>query len=132
MSNLKTQNQNLKLKSNVRYRAFQFSLKIIKFAANLPKKQPFFIITDQFLRCSTSIGANLIEAKASSSKKDFIHFYEIALKSANETLYWLYLLRDGNLIEKENVNNLLREAKEIGDMIGSSLLTMKNKKMNRL
>lgn len=128
MSNLKTQNQNLKLKSNIRYRAFQFSLTIIKFISDLPKKQPFFIINDQLLRCSTSIGANLIEAKASSSKKDFIHFYEIALKSANETLYWLCLLRDINLIEKDKVNDLIKEAKEIANMIGSSLLTMKNKK----
>ncbi|HRZ29331.1 MAG TPA: four helix bundle protein [Candidatus Paceibacterota bacterium] len=39
------------------------------------------------LRSATSIGANIIEARASSSKKDFIKFYEIALKSANETIY---------------------------------------------
>lgn len=100
MSKLKSKNQNLNLKSNVRYRAYCFSLAIVKFINKLPQKQPFFVIIDQLLRCATSIGANLIEAKSSSSKKDFIHFYEIALKSANETLYWLYLLRDSNLIKK--------------------------------
>lgn len=128
MSNLKTQNQNLKLKSNIRYRAFYFSLSVIKFIVDLPKKQPFFIIIDQLLRSSTSIGANLVEAKGSSSKKDFIHFYEIALKSANETLYWLYLLKECGLIKDNKINELIKEAKEIADMVGSSLLTMKNKR----
>ena len=44
-------------------------------------------MTDQLLRSATSIGANVVEAKSASSKRDFIKFYEIALKSANETKY---------------------------------------------
>ena len=99
MSNLKSQNQNVNLKSNIRYRAYQFSLTIIKFVSNLPEKKVYWIIGDQLLRAATSIGANLIEAKSSSSKKDFIKFYEIALKSANETRYWLSLLKDAKLIK---------------------------------
>jgi four helix bundle protein len=87
MSKLKTQNQNVNLKSNIRYRAYQFSLMIIKFVSSLPGKKVYWIIGDQLLRATTSISANLIEAKSSSSKKDFIKFYEISLKSANETQY---------------------------------------------
>mgnify|MGYP003866386553 CR=1 FL=1 len=60
----------------------------------LPNKKVYWVISDQLLRAATSIGANIVEAKASSSKRDFIKFYEIALKSANETKYWLGLLRD--------------------------------------
>jgi len=75
------------------------------------------------------LGPNLIEAKASSSKRDFIRFYEIALKSANETKYWLCLLRDSHLIEKNAINSVLKEAEELAKMIGSSLLTMKKKKI---
>jgi len=131
MSNLKSQNQNVNLKSNIRYRAYQFSLTIIKFVSNLPEKKVYWIIGDQLLRAATSIGANLIEAKSSSSKKDFIKFHEIALKSANETRYWLSLLKDAKLVENINlINSLLKEAEEIAKMIGSSLLTLKGK--NRL
>ena len=128
MSKLKAQNQNLNLKTNVRYRSYQFSLAIISFINKLPNKRVYWTIADQLLRSATSIGANLIEAKASSSKRDFIKFYEIALKSANETKYWLCLLRDGQLVEKEKIVDLIEEVTQISKMIGSSLLTMKGKR----
>ena len=86
------------------------------------------MISDQLLRSATSIGANIVEAKSSSSKRDFIKFFEIALKSANETKYWLGLLRDATEADKDKVNYLLREVEEISKMLGSSLLTMKDKK----
>ena len=86
------------------------------------------MISDQLLRSATSIGANIVEAKASSSKRDFIKFYEIALKSANETEYWLGLLRDATQADKNKTNQLLVEVEEISKMLGSSLLTLKNKK----
>ncbi|OGK25299.1 hypothetical protein A3F58_02360 [Candidatus Roizmanbacteria bacterium RIFCSPHIGHO2_12_FULL_37_9b] len=129
MSNLKSQNHNLNLKSYIRYRAYQFSLSIIKFASRFPEKRVYWIIGDQLLRSATSIGANLIEAKSSSSRKDFIKFYVIALKSSNETRYWLSLLRDSNLVNDSNLRSIIEEVKEIANMIGSSLLTLKNKKI---
>jgi len=75
-----------------------------------------------------SEGANLVEEKSSSSKRDFIKFYEIALKSCNETIYWLGLLQDGKLTSASKTNPLIKEANEIGKMLGSSLLTLKGKK----
>jgi len=128
MSNLKTQNNNLNLKSNLRYRAYKFSLMVIKFVSSFPNKRIYWIMEDQLLRSAMSIGANIIEAQASSSRREFIKFYEIALKSANETKYWLCLLRDGYLINKEEVAKILKEAEEVSNMLGSSLLTLKGKK----
>jgi len=128
MSNLKTQNNNLNLKSNLRYRAYKFSLVVIKFVSSFPNKRIYWIMEDQLLRSAMSIGANIIEAQASSSRREFIKFYEIALKSANETKYWLCLLRDGYLINKEEVAKILKEAEEVSNMLGSSLLTLKGKK----
>jgi four helix bundle protein len=88
--------------NNVRHRAYKFSLTIIHLVKKFSKDKVYLIFTDQLLRSSTSIGANLIEAKSSSSKKEFARYYEIALKSSNEALYWLYLLKDGKLVnEKE-------------------------------
>lgn len=109
------------------YRAYQFSLDVIALCKDLPNKRIYWTICDQLVRSSTSIGANLVEAKASSSKKDFIHFYCISLKSANETLYWLCLLRDSKLEEVniELINELLKENEEICKILGKSIATMR-------
>ncbi|MDI6882911.1 MAG: four helix bundle protein [Patescibacteria group bacterium] len=69
----------------------------------------------------------IVEAKSASSKRDFIRFYEIALKSANEIKYWLGLLRDATEIDKTKIENLLKEVNEISNILASSLLTMKGK-----
>ncbi|MBU2595561.1 four helix bundle protein [Patescibacteria group bacterium] len=116
------------LKSDTKYRSYCFSIDIIKFIKTLPNEKIYWVITDQLLRSSTSIGANLIEAKAASSKRDVAKFVQIALKSANETKYWLCLLRDSDLVEREKIQPLLDEATEIANMLGSSILTLKGKK----
>lgn len=124
----KTQIYNINGKSlDVKVRAYQFSIEIIAFVDTLPNKRAVWIIVDQLVRSATSIGANMIEAQAASSKRDFIKFYEIALKSANETKYWLSLLRDTSVTEKAQCNKLLQEVTEIGNMVGSSVLTLKGK-----
>src|SRR3990167_6852991 len=89
-------------------RAYTYSLDIIRFI-DLLNKQDFVvqIIAKQLLRSLTSIGANIIEAQAASSKRDFINFLNHALKSANESKFWLGLLRDSGKANKEQVNILL-------------------------
>ncbi len=126
MLNLKTTTQNPK--SDLRVRCYCFSIQVIKFLEILPEKRVYKIIINQLLRSATSIGANIIEAKSSSSRRDFIKFYEIALKSANESKYWFNLLKDATEADKERVNQLLSELEEISKMLGSSVLTLKNKK----
>lgn len=128
MANVKSQNQNSNGKSNTKFRAYRFSLQIIAFISIFPDKRIYWVIGDQLLRSSTSIGANIVEAKSSSSRREFIKYYEIALKSANETMYWLCLLRDSGLMSKESVEPVLQEAVELSKMLGSSLLTLKGKK----
>jgi len=124
----KTQNHNSELKTNLRARTYGFSLSMIKFISSLTNDRTRQIISNQLLRSATSIGANIIEAKSSSSKKDFIKFYDIALKSANETEYWLGLLMDGHLAPINGVQPLLDELTHISRMLGSSLLTLKGKR----
>ncbi|MCD6402669.1 four helix bundle protein [bacterium] len=109
MSNVKSK--------NIKHRAYRFSLQIINLVKDFPQKRIYRIFSDQLLRAATSIGANLIEAKSSSSKRDFIRFYEIALKSCNETIYWLCLLKDGGLVGEEKLKPSIEEAIEISKMI---------------
>src|SRR3989344_3168225 len=128
IENRKSQNYSSNLKSSdVKVRAYKFSLDIIRFVNQLPNKRAFWVIGDQLLRSATSIGANMIEAQASSSKREFIKFYEISLKSANETKYWLSLIRDSYKELKPICEELLKESTEIGNMLGSSILTLKGK-----
>ncbi len=120
--------QNSEFKTELKHRCYYFSIQIIKFLETLPEKKVYWVISDQLLRSATSIGANIVEAKASSSKREFIKFYKIALKSANETKYWLGLLRDATQADKKKTNQILLEVEEISKILGSSLLTLKNKK----
>jgi four helix bundle protein len=63
------------------------NFRLSQLISSLPKNESCRVIGNQLLRSGTSIGANLIEAKSSSSKRDFIKYYDIALKSANESKY---------------------------------------------
>ena len=127
-SELKTQSYQSKAKTELKYRSYQFSIEVIRFLKELPNERVFWVISDQLLRSATSVGANIIEAKAASSKRDFIKFYEISLKSANETKYWLGLLRDATEIDKEPINKLLSEITEIARMLSASIITMKGRR----
>ncbi len=78
-------NNNKNFEHDVRGRSYAFSLQIISLADTSLEKTSSKIIMGQLIRSATSIGANLVEAKASSSRIEFKRFFEIALKSANET-----------------------------------------------
>ena len=96
-------------------KTFDFALSIINLFIEL-KKENEFIISKQIMRSGTSIGANVEEAIAAQSKKDFINKLSIASKEARETKYWLKLLNkseltkisvDDHLIEIEHIINII-------------------------
>jgi len=103
---------------------------VIKLIRDLPERRVYWSISDQLLRSATSIGANIVEAKSASSKRDYLRYYEIALKSANETKYWLGLLRDALDIMNPVLDQLTREAAEIACILAASILTMKGKRQS--
>lgn len=114
-------------KLQLKQRAYIYALKIIKFIDSLPTDQSSKIIGAQLLRSATSIGANIVEAQASSTKKDFTNFFNYALKSANESKFWLGLLRDSGKADRKEVDLLLKETTELANMLGSSILTLRGK-----
>lgn len=117
--------QNAKVKIDLRERCYQFSLEILHLADELPKKKSAWIISDQVIRSATSIGANLTEGKGASSRIEFKKYYEIALKSAYETQYWLCLLRDSGLVDRTRLSELLLEVEELIRMLASGVITLK-------
>ena len=87
------------MKSNpIKERSFKFALAIIKLYKIIQTHNEY-IISKQLLRSGTSIGANIEEATAAQSKKDFLHKMSIASKEARETSYWLRLLKESDLVD---------------------------------
>ena len=125
------QNYNSKFKSDKTYdikvRTYKYALSVMKMIDTLPNKRSCWVISDQLLRAATSIGANIIEAQAASSKRDFVNFMTYSLKSSNECKFWLGLLRDGQITDKNNINPLLEETKEIANILASIVLKSKGK-----
>ena len=122
------QNEKEEFKKDFIKRLIKFSIKILRFSEKLRQKRVLWPVIDQLIRSATSIGANVVEAKSSSSKKDYLHFFEIALKSANETKYWLILVRESFLGPEREMEELLKEAEEISKVVGASVLTLKGRR----
>ena len=118
-----------KFKNEFKKRIYQFVLNLIAFVDKLPKNDPTCrVISEQVIDSATGIVSNYIEAQVASSKKDFTNYFHHCLKCCNETKVWLALLRDANKVDGEESGRLLDELKEIADIFGSSLLTLKGKK----
>lgn len=112
---IKDQNQAKSPKLEVRYRAFYLSIRVIKFIAPFPHSGPLRIIFDQLVRCITS-------------KREFAHYFQIALKSANEAKYWLAMVRELLPERSDELNAFIKEVDEIARIIATSILTMKGKR----
>ena len=83
------------------------------------------ILSKQFLRSGTSIGANCSEAKYAQSTKDFINKYSIALKEANETLYWMKIMIKSELVSKAKLRNMIEENERIIKILTASINKLK-------
>ena len=92
-------------------KSYQFSLMVIELYKFLTQEKKEYVLSKQLLRCGTSIGANINEAQAAISKKDFIAKISISSKEARESKYWLMLLKDSGYIDhsKTKVKALLEE-----------------------
>lgn len=94
-------------------KSYAFALDIIKVFKELQAHKNEFIMSKQLLRSGTAIGALIKEAEHAQSKADFLHKMNIALKEANETEYWLNLLKDSRYLHKLQFENLKENNVEI-------------------
>ncbi len=94
-------------------KSYAFSLRIVKLFKHLQYNNGNYILLKQILRCGTSIGANVKESVNAQSRPDFISKLSIALKEADETEYWLHLLRDAEYITEEQADSILSDCVEI-------------------
>ena len=107
--------------NTIKEKSFNFALDIIDLYKKLVKNSEF-VISKQLLKSGTSIGANVSEAEAGSSKRDFLNKMAIASKEARETEYWLKLLGQSELTTL-NLDKYLSEIAEIKKMLTSIVMT---------
>ena len=113
------------MKSIVKEKSFNFALEIIGLYQRLKRKNEI-VLAKQLLRSATSIGANVEEALAGQSRKDFLSKMSIASKEARETCYWLQLMSTSKF-EGENYEPLLAKAQELKRILTSIVKTTREK-----
>lgn len=112
------------MKNVLKDKSYSFALEIVKLS-KIIQTQNEFVLGRQILRSGTAVGALIREAEFGQSKKDFINKMSIALKEANETLYWLDLLKDAEIIELKIYQKLKSLNLELVAMLVSSIKTAK-------
>ena len=106
----------------VKEKSYNFAIRIIHLYGAM-KKQNEYVLSRQLVRSGTSIGANIEEAIAAQSRKDFISKMAIASKEARETNYWLRLLRDTSILKDIEIDKLLADSEKLVRIITSIVKT---------
>jgi len=101
----------------IRKRTFAFACAVAKLALQLDPRPGVRCLIDQTVKSATAVGANLEEAKAASSKREFVRYVEIALREAREASYWLRIFAALELAPAANLNDLSGEADQIARIL---------------
>ena len=112
--------------NTVKFKSFKLALEVIKNYKEITLNHREFVLSKQFLRSGTALGALVREAENAESKKDFIHKLSISLKEANETDYWIELIYQSEYFNRENYLNLKSSNSELIRMLTSIIKTTKN------
>ena len=115
-------------KKGILLRTKDFAIQIIQFSQYLKERKVEYFLRNQIARSGSSIGANVHEAKASSSTKEFCRFYEIALRSGYETEYWLQVIYQlYSIKDKKEFEEIENELVQINKILASIIIKLKYK-----
>lgn len=106
-------------------KSFAFAVRVVKAYKYLVEEKKEFVLSKQFLRSGTSIGANAEEAVGGQSKADFVSKIGIAYKETRETKYWIRLLKATEYFDETQSKSLLDDLEELLKIIGSIQITSK-------
>ena len=113
---------------SIQERSKQFAVRIVKLYCYLEQQSSAGrILGQQLLRSGTSIGANCHEAVSAQSPRDFIHKYEISLKEARETIYWLEVIVDAQIATESRLSLIKAECETIIKILVTSVNSLKQK-----
>ena len=108
-------------------KSYAFAIRVVRLAQYLQTERKEFVLSKQILKSGTAIGALIKEAEFGQSKPDFISKMNISLKEANETDYWLSLLKDTDYIEVKLFDSLSKDCSELIAMLIATLKTSRSK-----
>jgi four helix bundle protein len=112
------------MKNNaIKDKSFGFALKVVKLCKSLQEERREYVLSKQLLRSGTAIGALVREAEQAESRADFAHKMSIALKEANETLYWLDLLHQSEYMSSQVYEPLRIDSEELFRLLTSIVKT---------
>lgn len=113
--------------SIVKTKSFELAVRGVNFYKWFVSEKKEFVISKQFLRSVTSVGANVREAVNAQSKPDFIHKLSIAQKECDESMYWLEILKETNYISLIEFDSIHKQCNEVLKIIRSIIITSKRK-----
>jgi four helix bundle protein len=122
-----TNNSEMKEKNIVKEKSYSFALRIVKAYKYLAEEKKEYVLSKQLLRCGASVGANIEEAIGGQSPKDFFAKLNVSYKEARETMYWLRLLKDSDILNEKESDSLMKDCDELLKIIGTIIKTMKVK-----
>ena len=106
-------------------KSFAFAVRVVNLYKHLCGERKEYVLSKQLLRSGTAIGALTREAEQAESKPDFVHKMAIALKEANETEYWIMLLRDTGYLKENEAESMITDNKELLKLLTSIINTTK-------
>lgn len=119
------------LENTISYKSRKYATRAVNMYKYLTKEKREFVLSKQFVRAATSIGANIAESECAISEKDFLSKIYIALKECNETIYWLGVLFDGEFITEKQYLSMKRDCVEMKRMMTATTKTICNRRKNK-
>ena len=114
-------------KGILKKKSLAFALRIVKMTKYLQEEKKERVLSSQVLRSGTAVGALIREAEFAQSEADFVNKLSVALKEANETGYWLTLLKEAEYIDDNSFTSIAADCKELIALLVSSINTVKNR-----
>ena len=111
--------------NTLKIKSYDFAIRIVRLSQFLQNDKKEFVLSKQILRSGTAIGALIREAEYGQSKSDFIHKLSISLKEANETEYWVNILKDTGYVEQNLYESILSDCNELLRLLIASIKTAK-------
>ena len=116
------------MENTISCKSRKYATRAVNMYKYLMKEKSEYVLSKQFVRAATSIGANIAESECAISEKDFLSKIYIALKECNETIYWLGVLFDGRYITEKQYLSMKRDCVEMKRMMMATTKTICNRK----
>ncbi|MDR2037832.1 MAG: four helix bundle protein [Bacteroidales bacterium] len=109
----------------IKEKSYKFAVRIVRLSQMLCSGRSEYVLSKQVLRSGTAIGELVRESEHAQSKADFIHKMSIALKEANESDYWLMLLKDTGYIDIPSYTSIQNDVDELISILVRIIKTAK-------